>query len=328
VTARLTGESEPAARLAAAYRNTDAVFVEWLTKRMGGLASLPSSSGPVMVHHVPRFMAERRAAGAARVALLVMDGLALDQWAVMRTAMPALGRPVLAEEGAVFAWMPTLTNVSRQAIFAGNPPWAFASSIYTTQSEDGWWKKFWDSQGVPAGQVRYLGVLDPEAPRSLHEAAQDPSVRVIGGVFGLVDNLIHEFPLPRRELLPVLANWARAGALSRTIATLLDAGFEVFLTSDHGNVDAQACGKPDDGKRPDIRGQRVRVFPSEALRSLTQEQVPGSRAWPPVGLPPEFHTLLAPPGAAFIDKGTVVCHGGPSLLEVMVPFVHIRPGEA
>lgn len=314
--------------LVSAYRDGDVVFVEWLAKRIGGLASLPHSAGPVMVHHIPRYMAERRSAGASRVALLVMDGLALDQWAAMRAVMPPVGRRVLVDESAAFAWMPTLTNVSRQAIFAGSPPWAFPKTIYGTGAEDGWWRKFWDGQGVLAGQVRYLGVIDPAAPKELNEAADDPSVRVVGAVIGLVDNLIHEFPLPRRELLPVLTNWAKSGVLSAMISTLLDAGFEVFLTADHGNTDASACGKPDDGKAPDIRGQRVRVFPSEPLRSLTEKDVPGSRPWPTVGLPSDFVALLAPPGTAFIDKGTIVCHGGPSLLEVMVPFVHFKRGES
>ena len=328
VAAGIDEGGKTANRLTAAYRDGDAIFVEWLEKRIGGLASLPCVAGPVMVHHVPRFMAERRTAGASKVALLVMDGLAVDQWAVMRAAMPRFERRVLVEESVAFAWMPTLTNVSRQAIFAGNPPWAFPNSIYGTSAEDGWWRKFWDGQGAPAGQVRYLGVIDADDPKSVLDAASDPSVRVIGAVVGLVDELIHEFPLPRAKLLPILTSWASDGALSRIIEALLDAGFEVCLTADHGNTDAAACGKPDDGKKPDIRGQRVRVFPSEHLRAATEKEVPGSRAWPCVGLPSDFLALLAPPGKAFIDKGNIVCHGGPSLLEVMVPFVHFRRGES
>ena len=40
----------------------------------------PAIKGPVMVHHIPRFLRQRRSAGESKVALLVFDGLAFDHW--------------------------------------------------------------------------------------------------------------------------------------------------------------------------------------------------------------------------------------------------------
>src|SRR3954469_10507467 len=57
---------------------------DWLLQHFADLPSLPAAKGPVMVHHVPRYLALRRSAGEERVALLVFDGLAMDQWIQIR----------------------------------------------------------------------------------------------------------------------------------------------------------------------------------------------------------------------------------------------------
>jgi hypothetical protein len=44
-------------------------------KHYADLMLQPVTKGPVMVHHIPRFLRHRRAAGETKVALLVFDGL-------------------------------------------------------------------------------------------------------------------------------------------------------------------------------------------------------------------------------------------------------------
>jgi hypothetical protein len=53
-------------------------------KHYADLILQPVTKGPVMVHHVPRFLRHRRSAGETKVALLVFDGLAFDQWVQIR----------------------------------------------------------------------------------------------------------------------------------------------------------------------------------------------------------------------------------------------------
>ena len=58
-------------------------------------------------------MAPDGAKGPARkLAVIVIDSLAMDQWAVVRQEMPS--RKWLTEEFGLFASVPTLTSVSRQ----------------------------------------------------------------------------------------------------------------------------------------------------------------------------------------------------------------------
>ncbi len=56
--------------------------------RYGSLHNLPYHQQPVMVHQIPRFMAvERTRKKLAKIALLVLDGLAFDQWLLLRKSL-------------------------------------------------------------------------------------------------------------------------------------------------------------------------------------------------------------------------------------------------
>jgi hypothetical protein len=118
--------------------------------------------------------------------------------------------------------------------------------------------------------------------------------------------------------------WVRQGYLISLIKNLLAHGFEVFLTSDHGNTEAQGIGNPSEGAIAELRGQRVRIYPSAELRSTTYKHYADSISWPQTGLPVDVFPLIAPDGKAFVHAGEVnVSHGGCTLEEVIVPFVTI-----
>jgi hypothetical protein len=74
-----------------------------------------------------------------KVASLLVDGLALDQWIALREVLGELDSKLRFREDLVFAWIPTITSVSRQAAFAGKPPIYFPASIHTTDKEAGLW---------------------------------------------------------------------------------------------------------------------------------------------------------------------------------------------
>jgi hypothetical protein len=63
------------------------------------------------------------------VALLVFDGLAFDQWVQIRERLIATTKRFAFDEGTAFAWLPTVTSVSRQALFSGLKPREFDDSI-------------------------------------------------------------------------------------------------------------------------------------------------------------------------------------------------------
>ena len=79
--------SETGARIAALRKEVDRSFLAWVERRYAGLHNQPPDP-PVMVHHVPRYLARRIEDGSAgKAALIVVDGLALAQWIVLRDVL-------------------------------------------------------------------------------------------------------------------------------------------------------------------------------------------------------------------------------------------------
>jgi hypothetical protein len=122
-------------------------FGQWMMHRYGSLHNLPYHQQPVMAHQITRFMAvERTRKQLAKIALLVLDGLAFDQWLILRKHLESCDKAWRFQESAAFAWVPTLTSVSRQSIFAAEPPLYFPDSLETTSKEKAHWLRFWDAK--------------------------------------------------------------------------------------------------------------------------------------------------------------------------------------
>jgi hypothetical protein len=320
--------SDLAQPLEALHEQVEERFAQWMLQRYGGLYNQPATP-PVMVHHLPRYLARRVAhQDAQKVAMVVMDGLAMDQWMVLRESL-AESRPEFEfREEAVFAWVPTLTSISRQAIFAGTIPMYFAGSLLTTYREPDLWKQFWADEGLTPGTVGYDKGLGDGSLTAVEELASQPKVRVLGLVVDIVDRIMHGMTLGTRGMHNQVRQWTREGYLARLLDLLIQEGFDVHLTSDHGNIEASGIGNPGEGVLADIRGARARIYPSATLRRQAHQQFPTTLEWPSLGLPEDRFSLLAAGRGAFIspDQRTV-SHGGISLEEVIVTLIWIGRKE-
>ena len=304
----------------------DSSFLSWVRSRYGGLHNLPAVP-PAMLHHVPRAMARDLESGdAERVALVVVDGLAFDQWVVLRNVLVPQMPEVGFHEEATFAWIPAITPVSRQALFAGKPPIYFPASIGTTSKERSLWHQCWaDSLGLSDAEVDYVNIQGNEDVSVVEEMVSHPMLRVMGIVVRMVDMIMHGMKLGTPGMHDQVRMWAEQGQLAWLLGFLLEGGFSVYLTSDHGNIEAKGCGRPSEGSVAEVRGERVRVYSDSLLRAETAERFPGAVEWPASGLPEDYLPLLAPNRSAFIREGDrIVGHGGISIEELVVPFVQIR----
>lgn len=300
-------------------------FTAWLLKRYAGLVNLPATP-PVMVHHIPRFLAglmDRDA--AAKIAMLVIDGLSLDQWLVVRDAVSKRQPGIRFREHMVFAWIPSLTSVSRQAVFAGRPPLFFPDSIHTTEKEPALWTQFWSDQGFNTHEVVYMKGLGEGCLDGLSEALSHPRARIAGLVVDKVDRIMHGMELGTAGMHNQVRQWAEQPYLASLLDILDKAGFTVYMTSDHGNIESIGCGRPAEGVVADLRGERVRVYPSANLRSKVRVSFPTSLEWSPIGLPDDYLALLAPQGKAFTQAHRrIVGHGGASIEEIIVPLIKVE----
>jgi len=304
----------------------DTKLLNWLCINYGALPSIPIVKGPVMVHHIPRFLSLQCKRKEDRIALLVFDGLSLDQWVLIRDHLTRKAPNIVLDERACFAWLPTLTSVSRQALFAGEKPRDFADSIETTAKEPESWQRFWKAEGnLRSNQVFYQkGIKHEKQLDGLLEHLSNPVIKVAGLVIDTVDEVIHGAVLGKRGVASQILSWCESGFVVRLFNMLLELGFSVFLTADHGNIESTGIGRPNQGTVPDTRGERVRTYSSKNLVAETLQAYSGTYTLDIAGLPPSFIPVFANDRNAFVPKGEeIVVHGGPSAEEIIVPFIII-----
>jgi hypothetical protein len=298
---------------------------EWICKHYADLPSLPVAKGPVMVHHIPRFLSMRRAAGEDKIALLVFDGLAIDQWVQVREALARRAPKFTFDEAACFAWLPTLTSVSRQAIFSGLKPRDFAETIDSTAAEPNQWTRFWQDQGLRANEVLYRkGIKRTDQLDELDGPLSHPALKVVGIVVDTVDEIVHGAVLGKRGIAAQIESWCETGFVERLLDQLAGKGFQVYLTADHGNVEAAGQGRPKQGVAAEMRGERVRTYRTDVLAAESAASHPDTYRLEVTGLPADFLALFAGRRTAFMPQGEqAVVHGGISVEELLVPFIKI-----
>jgi len=307
----------------------DAALIPWLIKRYAGLVNLPPVP-PVMLHHIPRFLSRHiNDAKEHKVAFVLVDGLSLDQWIVIRKELAKQRPKYRFRENAVFAWIPTITSVSRQAAFSGKPPIYFPNSIHTTNKEPALWTQFWVDQGLTPQEISFAKGLGAGTLEGVEEIVARSRTRVVGLVVDKVDKIMHGMELGTAGMHNQVRQWAAQPFMASLVDLLLENGFRVHLTSDHGNIEAAGCGCPAEGAVADLRGQRARIYPDSLLRGQVKERFPDALEWPPIGLPEDFLALLAPGRSAFVREAErLVGHGGASLEELVVPLVQIERKDA
>lgn len=315
-------------RLNTLQKKSDDGLQAWVAnKHYADLILQPVTKGPVMVHHVPRFLRHRYASGESKIALLVFDGLAFDQWIQIRERIATRSNRFAFIEGTSFAWLPTVTSVSRQAIFSGLKPREFEDSIDRTDKEEVLWKAFWQNEGISPNDVLYRRALrSVDQLDSLESVITDRKPKVIGLVIDEVDDRLHK-ERSKRDVAMWIGNWLNTNFIDRLFAMLLSQNYHVYLTADHGNVESTGVGRPNQGVIAETRGERVRVYRSESLLAESAATYPSTVKFDIAGLPANFLPLFAGGRTAFVPTGEqVVVHGGVSVEEVIVPFIKVSLG--
>lgn len=304
----------------------NALFADWLEIHYASLINLPPST-PAMLHHVPRHLARyMEDPKSNKVALVVIDGLSLDQWVTVRNIIQKQNSDLVLRESATFAWIPTLTSVSRQAIFSGKPPIYFPSSINSTNSEEKLWKQFWQGHDVSKLDIAYKRSLgDGDAEAAMDSLINPAQTKVVGLVIDKVDKIMHGMQLGATGMHNQIDQWCRGEYLISLLNYLSSHGYEIWITSDHGNIESIGKGRPTEGAIAESRGERVRIYPTQELRSQISSTFTFAREWLPSGLPDGYFPLIATGNDAFVNEGeSIVGHGGVAIEEVIVPLIKIE----
>ena len=311
-------------RYAGLHAEVNKRFSTWLASTYRGIYNYPAVT-PVMVHHIPGFLAHRLAEKeAAKVALLLVDGLAVDQWLLLKEGLAEALADATVHENALMAWIPTITPVSRQAAYSGKIPAYFADTVTRTDRDEYGWRQFWSNRGFQLDEIGFWTCHGNAGDIAELDSQISHRTRVLGCTIYKVDRIMHGIQVGAAGMAAQVKTWGQEGFLGALIQRLLAENFSLVISADHGNVTAQGIGAPNEGVLSEKRGDRCRIYSDTRLRASTITTFPDSIPWDHQGLPKDFHCLLAPTGSAFSQKDqTIVCHGGSSVDEVIVPFVEI-----
>lgn len=302
------------------------LFIDWLETHYASLINLPPST-PAMLHHVPRHLARSiEDQKHKKIALVVIDGLSLDQWVTVRNIIQKQISDLILHESATFAWIPTLTSVSRQAIFSGKPPIYFPSSINSTNSEEKLWKQFWQGHDVSKLDIAYKRSLgDGDVEAAMDSLINPSQTKVVGLVIDKVDKIMHGMQLGAAGMHNQIEQWCQGEYLASLLNYLSNHAYEIWITSDHGNIESIGKGRPAEGAIAECRGERVRIYPTPELRSQVSSTFSFAREWLPSGLPYDYFPLVATGNDAFVNEGDlIVGHGGIAIEEVIVPLIKVE----
>jgi hypothetical protein len=298
------------------WHRNDHSFLQWLRNSYGGELTRTWATWPRSLDKVQPFLAKRRAL-ADRLLLIVLDGMGFTQWVRLRE----LVQPTIHEAGGVLAMLPTLTEVSRQAIAAAAVPLEFTDSLRTTAREPQRWAAAWSDLGVSPAWLRIDGAHASELDVIPFETAD-----AIGVVLSITDELLHSNKrLGDVGLHTGIEGWARAGVLQTLLIAAADRGFEIWLTADHGNLAVAKTKEPREGDFVERNGTRTRRYASKTLRDdsavdgIVWDELPG---YPHA----EAERLLFAPGRTGWGPARL-SHGGLSLDEVIVPLVRVEPNR-
>ena len=299
-------------------------FYAWLVDNYGGIFNYPASS-PLMVHHIPGYISHQfKSKQCQRAAFILVDGLAIDQWLILKDVLKSQGLNTPIEENALFAWLPSITPISRQAAFSGRIPRYFADTIDRTNCDEAGWRQFWADHALSPAEVAFADMHGNSSDLAKIDDVITPQTRAMGVTLFKVDKIMHGMQLGAVGMGGQVRTWGEEGFLYSLLNHLRSLGFDVFISADHGNTEAVGIGTPKEGVLSDKGGERCRIYSDPSFTKICLTTFPQTLVWDHAGLPDNLITLFAPHGEAFAAKDTtLISHGGPSIEEVCVPFLRI-----
>lgn len=293
-------------------------FEHWLLQSFPNLGSLSYMPKPVMVHQIPHYINTRK---HQKIALIVFDGLAIDQWMVIRDK---LKKSYNLEEDSVYAWVPTLTSISRRAIFSGKPAYLLRENLQDYDSEIRYWEQLWSDYGFKRDEIGYRKGITLTKHDEICDLKNLFNKKVLGIVINTIDNYIKTSNITRNNINNLIERWADSGYLHEFFSELQEAGYEIYITSDHGNVNCIGTGQLFDGSISEEKSLRVRIYENRHLADIGKAKAPTTIHWPEEFIGSRFSALLSRGTSAFYNNGGIcISHGSISLEEVIVPFIHL-----
>lgn len=284
-------------------------FQRFIDNTYASLFSLSGVRRPVVVSRVLEYI---KAQSDQRKALIVIDGMNYWQWLLITKTFQDSGIAIGTK--TTLAFIPTITAWSRQALFRGSKP----NLAETNSKEAVLFREFWRGNGYNEYQIEHtrFGHNHPFNVDNISE-----NVNILGLVCDDLDDIMHGAVLGDDQLMVSTLQWLQKSRIVECIELLRSKGFKVFITTDHGNVEALGIKNLMQKEKVGSlsRGKRHIHFSNETMLASFREQNPDLT----VGI--RDNSIFLRQEEAFTDRNVkVVTHGGSHLWEVLIPFGELQ----
>jgi len=284
-------------------------FQRFVDNTYGSLFSLSGVRKPVVVS---RILEHINSKPAKKNALLVIDGMNYWQWNILGKALADAS--ICFTSNASLAYIPTITAWSRQSIFKGDKPDLTADN----SKEAKLFETYWLNHGLSGFQIAYKKFSINDSLK-LDDISSDTTM--LGLVCNDLDDIMHGSILGNEQLKTSTEQWIVKSKIVEFVSILKAKGFDVYLTADHGNIEATGLKNLTikDKLGTLSRGKRHLHFTNETLLANFMELNPN------IEVGKKGQSLYLKKQEAFTNENSqVITHGGSHIWEVIVPFISIN----
>lgn len=287
-------------------KKVNSIFQEFLKKKYAPLKNSNSTKKPRIVSKILDHIDFNYK--NQKVALIVVDGMSFWQYKNISNNIP--GNKV---EDITYSWIPSITQLSRQAIFKGGNP--LVSYKQNPNNESKLWKNYWRLKNFNDFEIDYqYNKLEPKL---------SDNIKRLAVVFKDLDEYMHSSN-DYNDLMKLTENWFVRSGFRNVIEQLLEQEFKIFITSDHGNVQARGwrglTGKEKLGtNKSGSRSQRHIEYSENWLKDEFLTNNPELFN----SIVQDERSLYFKDELSFSKEEQLVTHGGAHISEVLIPFIKI-----
>lgn len=290
--------------------NVNIPFLDFVLSDFGKLSSVIDRSGPVIVTRVMEFISE----ASKKFTIVVMDGMSEFDWQIIASSFSGINY----EKVDAFAMIPTTTSISRQCLLSNKYPVQLMEPWKQSKEKN----EFYDC-------ARNLGFKDMQIGYERgYDAEFAATVKCAAVIINDVDDLVHGQKQSRIGMFNDITVLTKQQKLVELVKRLLYKGFDVYITSDHGNTSCVGMGKLlKTGVEVETKSRRMIVLRDFADKQSLIEQHKLIE-YPKYYLSKEYDYLICGVDHSFDAKGEeVMSHGGISIDEVIIPFIKVKADD-
>lgn len=285
-------------------------FRDYILSRYGKLSTSMDRESPVLVSKAMEFMHEH----SKKFIIIVMDGMSEFDWRILSRSFSGIHY----QQTAAFAMIPTVTSVSRQCLLSNKYPRELVNPWGQSKEK----QEFIDcakKMGFADAQISYQRGYDADF---------GSLIRCGAVIINDIDDMVHGQKQGRIGMFNDVGVMAKQKKLVDMAQRFLSAGFDVYITADHGNTARRGMGKlMSTGVETETKSRCMLVLKGFADKESIKEKY-GLLEFPKTYLPKEYDYLICDVGDSFDAKGDdVMSHGGISIDECVVPFIKIKAVE-